>query len=125
DTPPGTVLRVEARATDFTGLTASDAADVRVVAAPPPGGGVVAGVVYDDTMGLPIEGVTAQLISLDGSAPGPTLPQAATDTRGRFRLSSRPGSARIRIFKSGFTESYRVVTVVDGKRTDPFDARLT
>src|SRR5207247_9293255 len=38
---------------------------------------------------------------------------------------SRPGSARIRIFKSGFTESYRVVTVVDGKRTDPFDARLT
>src|SRR5436190_1010935 len=124
DTPPGTILYIEARATDFTGLAASDAADVRVVAALPPGGGVVAGVVYDDTTGLPIEGATAQLISLDGSAPGPTLPQTATDNRGRFRVSSRPGSARIRIFKSGFTESYRDVSVVDGKRTDPFDARL-
>src|SRR5437773_114347 len=125
DTPPGTALHVEARATDFAELTASDAADVRVVAAPPPGGGVVASVVYDDATGLPIEGATGQLISLDGAAPGPTLPQAATDTRGRFRLSSRPGSARIRIYKSGFTASYRLVTVVDGKRTDPFDARLT
>jgi len=125
DTPPGTILHVEARATDFSGLVASDTTEVTIVAAPPPGGGVIAGAVYDDTTGLAIGGATAELVSLDGSAPGPTLPQAVTDTRGRFRLASLPGSARIRIFKPGFTESYRVVTVVDGKRTDPFDARLT
>src|SRR5207245_387324 len=47
DTPPGTILHVEARATDFSGLVASDTTEVTIVAAPPPGARVVAGAVYD------------------------------------------------------------------------------
>src|SRR5439155_675633 len=67
----------------------------------------------------------AQLVSLDGSPPSVPAPRTVSDARGRFRPSSRPGNARIRVFKPAFTDSYRAVTVVDGKRTDPFDARLT
>jgi hypothetical protein len=120
----GATFGVEARATDFAGNQASAAAQISVIVATAAGRGVVAGVVYDDTTGLPLENATAQLIALDGAPPA-TPPQALTDARGRFRLSSVPGSATIRIFKAGFTESQRVVAVVDGRRTDPFDARLT
>jgi len=121
----GATVHVEAQAKDFAGLVASDAADVAVVAAPPPGGGVVAGRVYDDTTGLPVTGASAQLVSLDGAAMTSTPPIATTDARGRFRLANTPGAAAIHITAPGFTSADRVVQVVDARRADPFDARLT
>ncbi len=122
---PGTRLQIQARAIDYAGLEASDAAEVLVVAAPIPGRGVIAGAVYDDATGHPIGDAAVQLVSVNGSPIPPTQPQAVTDSLGRFRMPSATGLARLRITKSGFTGAERTVPVVDGRRTDPFDARLT
>ena len=51
-------MSAEARAADYSGLEASDTARVRITAV---GRGLVAGEVYDDTSGLPLEGATVLL----------------------------------------------------------------
>jgi RHS repeat-associated protein len=122
---PGNRLQIQVRAIDFAGLEASDVAEVLVVAAPIPGRGVIAGAVYDDATGLPVADAVVQLVSLDGSPIDPPQAQGLTDSLGRFRLASATGLARLRITKLDFTAAERTVPVVDGRRTDPFDARLT
>ena len=96
------------------------------VAAAVLGRGVIAGRVFDDATGLPIEGANVQLLSVDGNpaANAPKL-EALSDLSGRFRLSAAPGVARLRIVKSGHTKADRTVRIVGGKRVDLFDARLT
>lgn len=95
------------------------------VAAAPVGRGVIAGRVFDDATGLPLEGANIQLLSVDGNLPdAPTL-QTLTDFAGRFRLSAAPGLARLRVTKPVHTGAERTVRIVGGKRVDLFDARLT
>ena len=121
---PGAVLVVEVRAIDAAGLESDDSAMVRVIGTQSRYG-VIAGLVLDDTTGLPIEGATVQVITLEGQPPAQPL-EAHSDTRGRFRLASLvAGAARIRIDKAGFTSAERVADFVAGRRTDPEDARLT
>lgn len=93
------------------------------VAAAPLGRGVITGRVVDDLTGLPIPEAMAQLLDADGQ-PQATLP-AVSDAQGRYRLSSVAGAARIRIARPGYTVSDIVVSVVDSRRVDPDDARLT
>lgn len=87
------------------------------------GRGVITGWVFDDTTGLPIEGATAQLLDAAG-APASALP-VSTDALGRFRVSAAAGAARVHVSKEGFTSADLTITVVDGRRVEPFDARLT
>ena len=96
------------------------------VAAAALGRGVIAGRVFDDATGLPIEDANVQLLSVDGNPPAdaPKL-EALSDLSGRFRLSAAPGVARLRIVKAGHTKAERRVRIVGGKRVDLFDARLT
>jgi len=124
-TLPGAILQVEARAVDVLGHEATVSVEVRVIAPAMPGGGVIAGRVYDDSSGLPVSDATVRLLSLNGEPPGSTVSPVASDERGRFRLAADPGTAQILISREGFTESERLVDVVEGRRTDPFDARLT
>ena len=49
----------------------------------------------------------------------------STDARGRFRIPSSAGVARVHISNPLFTAADRDVEVVAGERTDPRDARLT
>ena len=88
--------------------------------------GVIAGRVFDDATGLPIEDANVQLLSVDGNPPAdaPKL-EVFSDVSGRFRLSAAPGVARLRIVKAGHTKAERTVRIVGGKRVDLFDARLT
>ena len=87
------------------------------------GRGLVGGWVFDDTTGLPIQNATAQLLDAAGQ-PTTTLP-VNSDSLGRFRLSAVSGPGRIRVTKEGYTSADLAVTVVDGRRVEPDDARLT
>ena len=87
------------------------------------GRGLVGGWVLDDTTGLPIQNATAQLLDAAGQ-PTTTLP-VNSDSRGRFRLSAVSGPVRIRVTKEGYTSADLAVTIVDGRRVEPDDARLT
>ena len=86
------------------------------------GRGLIGGWVYDDTTGQPIQNAIAQLLDAAGQ-PAPTLP-VNSDSLGRFRLSSVSGPGRIRVTKEGYTSADLAVTVVDGRRVEPDDARL-
>lgn len=87
--------------------------------------GVIAGEVYNDATGLPLAGATIQLLKLNGQAPNPAVPAVTSDERGRFFLTSAAGAAQLRITKIGYTSAGRSVAVVAGRRTSPFDIRLT
>jgi RHS repeat-associated protein len=121
----GDRLRVAARATDFFGHETPGFGETLVTAALLPGVGVIAGEVYDNATGLPLREAAVELTHLDGEAVAPPAPGAVTDARGRYRIVSRPGIARLRIRKTNYTVTDRIVQVLDGKRSDPFDSRLT
>lgn len=87
------------------------------------GRGVLTGWVFDDATGLPIQNASAQPLDASG-APATVLP-VTSDTFGRYRLSVAAGTARVRVTKEGFTAADLAVTVVDGRRVEPDDARLT
>ena len=89
------------------------------------GQGVIAGEVFDDSTGLPLADVAVALVSLDGIPSPPPASTALTDARGRYRLPSAAGLARLQITKPGFTAAERLVQVVAGARVPPLDARLT
>jgi PKD repeat protein len=80
------------------------------------GRGFITGRVLGDSDGLPLQGAVTDLRS--GA-------QAVTDAAGRFRFTSSVGIAHLGISKDGYTSVDRAVAVVDGKRVDPLDARLT
>jgi PKD repeat protein len=99
---------------------------VITVAAAPVGRGVIAGRVFDDSRGLPIENAHVQLLTVDGNPPvdAPTL-EAVSDRTGRFRIAAAAGIARLRVTKGDHTAAERAVRIAGGKRVDVFDARLT
>lgn len=107
---------------DGDGASHTQTFDVAVAAAPL-GRGVIAGRVYDDLTGLPLADAAAQLLDAAGE-PLPVLP-VTSDRLGRFRLSAAPGVARVLVTKTGYTSSDLAVPVVEGRRVEPDDARLT
>ena len=106
------------------GRTATATQSFTIVVAPAAlGRGVITGWVFDDATGFPIPNASVQL--LDGSGgPAAVLP-VNSDVLGRYRLSVAAGAARVRVTKDGFTAADLAVTVVDGRRVEPDDARLT
>ncbi len=71
-------------------------------------------------------------MSLDGIPSPPPAPTALTDARGRYRLPSAAGLARLQITKPGFTAAERVVQAVAGRARaaagcapDPLDPNAT
>ncbi len=89
------------------------------------GRGFITGRVFADADGLPLQGAVVDLRSVDTNTGPFDHPQALTDATGRFRLASPVGVAHLGISKDGYTAIDRAVAVVDGKRVDPLDARLT
>ncbi|MGB2715172.1 MAG: putative Ig domain-containing protein [Vicinamibacterales bacterium] len=87
------------------------------------GRGVIAGWVFDDATGSPIQNASVQLLDASGGAAA-VLP-VNSDSFGRFRLSVAAGPARLRVSKDGFTAADLTVIVIDGRRVEPDDARLT
>jgi hypothetical protein len=111
------------------GVLTSDIATVRLAVRatepePPSTNGIIAGEVYDDGTGLLLSDATVEFLDLDGQIFTAAM-TTSSDIMGRFHLVSQPGVARLRISKDGYTSVERIVSVVGGKITNPFDARLT
>jgi PKD repeat protein len=127
-TPSHTYTTAEAYTVTLTiddGRGGSNQAVVVIhVAAAPLGRGVIAQRVSSDRDGLPIDGASVQLVA-DPGGQATTSAVPMTDAQGRARVAAPIGPARIRVARSGFTAVERSIAVVDGKRVDPLDARLT
>src|SRR6185436_6297531 len=81
------------------------------------GSGFLRGEVFDDTKGLPLGGVIAELVSDGGGVLGQPVTVIA-DERGQFSLTGRAGHAVVRISKNGFTIVEREGTIpVNGSTT--------
>jgi RHS repeat-associated protein len=123
DAAPG-ALTVEVRAQDRAGRVAIAHGEIAVSGPPSAGLGVIAGEVLDDESGLPVAGARVQLVAL-GGAPLDPAPETTSDAQGLFRLASAAGVARVAVSRAGWSSADRLVPVVAGRRTDPFDARLS
>ena len=123
-TPAGTLITVSAQARDFADNAATASRTVRVVVPPVSLRGIVTGEVYDDTTGLPLEGVSVSLDGTDSTSRRYTQ-ATTTDARGRYLLRATAGTAVVRIERAGHTRVDRVITIAGGVATEAFDARLT
>ena len=85
------------------------------------GAGLIVGEVYQDLTGLPFAGATVTLLAADGAPAAEVI----TDARGRYRLTTTAGAARLQIGKAGHTSVERTVTVQPDGWVAPLDARLT
>ena len=124
DTAPGRALQLEAHAVDFAGLEGSDSRQAIVVAASSLGQGVIVGEVYDDTTGLPVEGVTVSLVGGDVSG-RPYTQASTTNARGQYVIQAAEGTGLVRATRAGWTPADRRVDVVANKAVEAFDARIT
>ncbi|MCU1383320.1 MAG: hypothetical protein JWL71_2017, partial [Acidobacteria bacterium] len=117
---PGSIMHVEARASDRLGLQSSAAANMTVVVA---GAGVLTGTVYDDAIGLPVSGAAVTLSGRDSR--GVAYAQSTTsDGRGRFVIHATEGEGTLQIEKPGWTRLDRPVTIQPSKALQSVDARL-
>ncbi|MBW7885297.1 MAG: Ig-like domain-containing protein, partial [Caldilineaceae bacterium] len=103
-------------------LAAPEAAPVQAPAQQSAGQGVIVGEVYHDATGLPLAGATITLLSVDGTAV--SGPAVISDARGRYRLASAAGAARLRVTRPGYTTVERTATVTADRSAAAFDARL-
>jgi PKD repeat protein len=120
----GRRLQLEARAIDFAGLEGTDSRQTLVVSASSLAQGTIAGEVYDDTTGLPVEGVAVALFGADVSGQ-PYTQTATTDARGRYLLHAVEGSGVLRITRDGWTRIDRRVDIAGSQSVEVFDARVT
>ena len=123
-TPPGGTLQLEARATDFSGLEGTDARQTLIVAATALAQGVVAGEVYDDATGLPVEGAGVALSGTDSGSQAYTQ-TTTTDARGRYVLRATEGRGVVHVSRPGWTHVDRAVDIAPGRAVRVLDARLT
>ncbi|MBI5847209.1 MAG: Ig-like domain-containing protein [Nitrospirae bacterium] len=86
----------------------------------------IAGEVYDDTTGLPLEGAMMKITRINDVVPEP-VPSAVSDAMGRFSLSYEgvSGVAQIVIEKTGFSKVLRESYLWPNKSMTIFDGRLT
>ena len=114
----GMEVLLEVVVTDCSGnqTTTSEWLDIDM-----PGSGVVAGEVYDDTTGLPLEGAEVTFMADDGS----TL-SLATDDRGQYSFSARAGTGRLIIAMTDYSTVERSGLIVfESEGLEVYDARLT
>ncbi|HXH05443.1 MAG TPA: PKD domain-containing protein, partial [Vicinamibacterales bacterium] len=119
--PPGVQVTVEVRAIDFAGNVTTVTRQLIVEA---PGAGVLAGEVYDDATGLPLEGAAVALAGADARGL-PYTETTSTDARGRYVLRAAEGAGVVRITKDGWTEVDRPVQIAPNTAVELLDARLT
>jgi len=86
----------------------------------------ILGEVYNDTLGLPIEGAEVQVLLINNEVPDPAL-LTVTDAMGRFsfKYEGSAGKALIEAQKYGFTKALRTAYVSPNKSFEIFDIRLT
>lgn len=91
------------------------------------GGGdsFIAGTVFDDGRGQPLEGVIVAVTSTNGIALADPLPRVTTATDGRFLLGLPVGTHDVTFARPGYSPVFRVVTTAAGEGTHVFDPRLT
>lgn len=114
----GMNVLVEVVVTDCSGnrTTTSDWINIEE-----PDKGVVAGEVYNDSTGLPIEGADVTFLSEDASTVS-----AITNARGQYNFVAKAGAGRVTITKDGFTVVERTgIAVPEAGGVEAFDARLT
>jgi len=122
--PPGVDagmdLVVEVRATDTSGNQAGVTKTVQVLAAEVRQG-LLAGLVFDDTTGLPLAGAQA-VLSRNGADPV----VATSDDKGRYTLVADEGEGSVAVAKSGYTrcDLPAVAVVLNAGERLP-DLRLT
>ena len=122
----GDLLRIEASALDLFGGAAKSTANTAVTAAQVKQAGLAVGAVFDDSKGLPLTGVTAQLLAdATGAALNAPVPQVDVDTQGQYVLNGTAGIVFIRLQKPGFTTVERVATIAGNNAVSVPDARLT
>lgn len=88
------------------------------------GRGYLAGEVYDDSRGLPLEGVAITLTRAGGQVLDPPQ-ELVTDARGRYEAWLASGRAALTATKEGFSRSFRSVEVGAAEVAVPLDIRLT
>ena len=120
----GRFLQLEARAIDFAGLEGTDSRQTQIVSTSSLGQGVIAGEVYDNATGLPVD---AAVIALTGTAnTGQPYTQTTTsDHRGRYLMRATEGGGVLHIARAGWTRVDRRVEVAGNQSVEVFDARIT
>ncbi|MCU1382349.1 MAG: Neogenin [Acidobacteria bacterium] len=118
---PGSILRVEARVSDFANLEGRAAAQTIVGAA---AGALVIGEVFDDSTGLLLAGAAITLSGADSSGVAYTE-SATTDARGRFMLRAAGGHGIVSVTRNGMTQVDRAVDLQNGAVVELLDSRLT
>ena len=120
----GTVLKIQAKATDFSGLQGIASAQTLVVSTASAGQGTLTGEVYDDGSSLPLAAAAVKLVGTDNT--GTAYTQATTtDARGRWVIHATEGKGVVQITKTGWTEVDRPAAVAVDQAIELFDARLT
>lgn len=118
---------VTPRANGMAMVTASNAgvsAEVAAIVDVSAGNGFLLGEAYDDTLGLPLGGVTATLLA-DGGGPLGPAPAVESDDRGRFALGGLEGPAHVAVTRDGYTRVGRREVIPLGTARTLLDARLT
>ncbi len=84
------------------------------------GRGVIAGEVYNDQTGLPIENADVVYTGDDASTVS-----AITDGSGQYSFAAESGTGYLVVSKSGFSRVTRAISIEDGTGLEVLDARLT
>ena len=114
----GMAVLLEVVVTDCSGnqTTTSDWLDIEET-----GTGVVAGEVYDDKTGRPLEGADVTFIGADGSALSLT-----TDDRGQYSFAVKAGTGHLTVTMAGYSTVERAgLAVSESAGLEVYDARLT
>ncbi len=119
-TPAGSLIRIEGTAIDFGGLEARASTSVRVTSPLTAGEGLITGEVYDDLLGIPLQGARI-LMRMGGAAPI----AVESDARGSYLIAAPAGEAALTISREGWTTVVRSIEVNAGQVAMPIDARLT
>jgi len=120
---PGAVVRLEARALDFSSQEGRGSAETRV--APSAfGPGLISGEVYDDATGLPLAGATVALSGQDARG-GAYVQTAVTDVKGRYSIEANQGTGLLWITKTGWSGGVRPASIVTDIATEALDTRVT
>ncbi|MEM7480683.1 MAG: Ig-like domain-containing protein [Acidobacteriota bacterium] len=85
----------------------------------------VAGRVIDAATGRPLSGALVEVVVTDGVANLDPVPGQTTGGAGRFSIPVVPGTHRLLISRSGYTQALAVATAPSGVGVDVFDPRLT
>lgn len=85
---------------------------------------IIQGEVYDDSTGLPLEGVTVKVINVNGSPPQPPEIKTLPSKEGKYVLLLPAERCVVRAEKEGWTKSDRIILTASGFSSEVFDSRI-